>query len=75
MANHVVEATVNIGIKDLEQLIRQAVREEMTEIVRKQPSVFYLEPKTPLYEDMKAIRRMKKSGKAKVYSRREAFSG
>jgi len=75
MANHTAEATVTIRVKDLEQLIRHAVRDEITKIVRKQPAIFYLEPETPLYEDMKSIARMKKRGKVKVYSRLEAFGG
>jgi len=73
MANHTATAIVNISLKDLERFIRQAVRDEMARIVRKQPNVFYLEPETPLYEDMKAIVRMKKRGRAKSYSRQEAF--
>jgi hypothetical protein len=75
MANHTAEATVTIRVKDLERLIRQAVRDEITKVVRKQPATFYLEPDTPLYEDMKEIARLKKQGKIKVYSRQEAFGG
>jgi hypothetical protein len=75
MANHTAEATVTIRVKDLERLIRHAVRDEIAKIVRKQPATFYLEPETPLYEDMKAIARLKKQGKVKVYSRQEAFGG
>lgn len=75
MANHTVEATVTIQVKELEQLIRHAVRDEIAKLVRKQPDIFYLERETPLYEDMKAIARMKKRGKVRVYSRQEAFGG
>lgn len=75
MANHTVEATVTIDVKELEQLIRHAVRDEIAKLVRKQPNIFYLEPETPLYEDMKTIARMKKRGKVQVYSRQEAFGG
>ncbi|MDZ7362030.1 MAG: hypothetical protein ONB46_15095 [candidate division KSB1 bacterium] len=75
MANHIAEATVTIGVKDLERLIRHAVRDEIARIVRKQPAIFYIEPKTPLYEDMKEITRMKRQGKIKLYSRQEAFGG
>jgi hypothetical protein len=32
-------------------------------------------PETPLDEDMRAIAHMKKRGKARVYSREEAFGG
>ncbi len=75
MANHTAEATVTIRVKDLERLIRRAVRDEIAKIVRKQPATFCLEPVTPLYEDMKAIARMNKRGKVRVYSRPEAFAG
>jgi hypothetical protein len=75
MANHTAEATVTIRVKDLEQLIRHAVRDEIAKLVRKQPNIFYLEPDTPLYEDMAEIARMKKRRKIKLYSRQEAFGG
>ena len=75
MANHAAEVTVTIRVKDLERLIRHAVRDEIAKVVRKQPATFYLEPDTPPYEDMKEIARMKKQGKIKVYSRQEAFGG
>lgn len=75
MANHAGEITVNIRLKDLERIIRHAVRDEMEKIARKQPNIFYLEPETPLYEDLKAIMRAKKRGKVKIYTRQEAFGG
>lgn len=75
MANHTGEITVNIRLKDLERIIRHAVRDEMEKIARKQPNIFYLEPETPLYEDLKAIMRAKKRGKVKIYTRQEAFGG
>jgi hypothetical protein len=75
MANHTAEAAVTIRVKDLERLIRHAVRDEITKIVRKQPAIFYIEPETPLYKDMKEIARMKKQGRIKVYSRQEAYCG
>lgn len=75
MANHTAAATVKIRLKDLDRLIRQAVRDEIARVVQRQPDVFYLEPKTPLYEDMKAIAQTKKRGKVKVYTREEAFGG
>jgi hypothetical protein len=75
MANHATEAIVTIRLNDLEQLIRHAVRDEIAKLVRKQPNIFYLEPDTPLYEDMVEIARMKKRRKIKLYSRQEAFGG
>jgi len=47
-----VEELVNI----LEPLIRRVVREELSEVIEKKPDIFYLEPGTPLYEDMLEIR-------------------
>lgn len=75
MANYAGEITVNIRLKDLERIIRHAVRDEMEKLARKQPNIFYLEPETPLYEDLKAIMRAKKRGKVKIYTRQEAFGG
>lgn len=65
--------TVTITLKDLEKLIRRVVREEMTSLMQHQPSFFFLDPNTPLYEDMAEIAQMKKRGKVEVYSRKEAF--
>lgn len=73
MANHAGGITANIRLKDLERIIRHAVRDEMEKIARKQPNIFYLEPETPLYEDLKAIMRAKKRGKVKIHTRQEAF--
>jgi len=75
MANHTAEAVVTIPLKDLEKFIRRAVHDEITELMRQQPAIFYLEPATPLYKDLAAITRLKKRGKMKVYSRQEAFGG
>jgi len=75
MANHTAEAVVTIPLRDLEKFIRRAVHDEITKLVRQQPAIFYLEPATPLYEDLATIARLKKRGKAKVYSRQEAFGG
>jgi hypothetical protein len=75
MANHAAETTVTIPLRDLERLIRRAVHEEMTKLLQRQPVIFYLEPKTPLYEDMAEIARAKKRRKVKLYSRQEAFGG
>jgi hypothetical protein len=75
MANHTAASAVTIPLKDLEKLIRHAVHDEITKLMQQQPALFYLEPQTPLYEDLATIARLKKRGKAKVYSRQEAFGG
>jgi len=75
MANHTAELAVTIPLKDLEKLIRRAVHDEIDKLLQRQPAIFYLRPQTPLYEDLATIARLKKRGKAKVYSRQEAFGG
>jgi hypothetical protein len=75
MANHTAESAVTIPLKDLEKLIRRAVHDEITKLIQRQPAIFYLDPQTPIYEDLANIARLKKRGKAKVYSRQEAFGG
>ncbi|TAK63726.1 MAG: hypothetical protein EPO24_03950 [Bacteroidetes bacterium] len=73
MANHSSQASLSISIKNLDRMIRRAVREELSELVQKQGEMFSLEPGTPLYDDMKAIARQKKQGKIRMYSREEAY--
>lgn len=75
MADHAAETTVTIPLKELERLIRRAVHEEMTKLVRSQPAIFHIEPKSPLYQDLAEIARAKKRRKMKAHSRREAFGG
>jgi len=75
MPNHAAESTVNVALKDLDKLIRRAVHDEITKIIKRQPNVFYLEPRTPLYEDMAEIARMKRRRKIKIRAREEAFGG
>lgn len=70
MPNHTAETTVTIPLKDLERLIRRAVHEEMLKLLQHQPAIFYLEPKTPLYQDMAEITRAKKRRKVKVYKQK-----
>ena len=75
MENHTAEAVVTIPLKDLEKFIRRAVHDEITRLMQRQLEIFYLDSKTPLYKDLATIARLKKRGKARVYSRQEAFGG
>lgn len=59
-------------IQVLEPLIRRVVREELALIVAKSPNVFYLEPDSPLYEDLERILREKRAG-YRLLSREEAL--
>jgi len=69
--------TVTTSVEELasalEQLMRRIVREELTRLVTKEPDTFYLEPGSPLYEDMEDILRQKKQGKIKLYSHKEVW--
>ncbi len=75
MPTRSTDSAVTISLKELERIIRHAVHEEITRVLRRQPHIFYLEPETPLYEDMAAIVKDSKRQKVKVYSRKEAFGG
>ena len=59
--------------KTLEPLIRRVVREELERVVKKKPGIFYLEPKTPLYQDMEEIRKRKLKGQIKLLSPKEVW--
>ncbi len=59
--------------KALEPTIRKVVREELARMATRKPSVFYLEPDSPLYRDMEQILREAQSGPVKLLSREEAL--
>ena len=61
--------------KALEPMIRKIVREELGRIAASKPNVFYLEPGSPLYEDMERILRETQGKPAKLLSRAEALRG
>lgn len=60
--------------KTLEPLIRRIIREELTRIVKKEPYMFYLDPKMPLYKDMEDIKQRKTLGHIKLHSHEEVWS-
>ena len=59
--------------KAMEPMIRKIVREELGRLVASKPNVFYLEPGSPLYEDMERILRETQGKKVKLLSRAEAL--
>jgi hypothetical protein len=66
--------TVEELLNALEPLIRRVVREELAQIVVREPDIFYLEPDSPLYEDMVEILQQKERGEIKLYSHEEVWS-
>jgi len=68
---------ISISVDDLvnllEPLMRRVVREELARLVAETPDVFYLEPDSPLYEDMEDILRRKEQGKIRLYSHEEVW--
>jgi len=68
---------ISISVDDLvnllEPLMRRVVREELARLVVETPDVFYLEPDSPLYEDMEDILRRKEQGKIRLYSHEEVW--
>lgn len=72
-----IQSHATISIKErvnvLEPLIRRVVREELSEVTEKRPNIFYLEPDTPLYEDMLEIREDKRQKKTELYSHIEVW--
>jgi hypothetical protein len=68
---------VTINVEELagmlESLIRRVVREELARLVTQEPDVFYIEPDSPLYEDMVEILRRRERGEIKLYSHDEVW--
>jgi hypothetical protein len=59
--------------KYLEPLIRRVIREELTNVVKDAPGLFYLNPEMPIYKDMEEIQQRKSNGQIKLYSHNEAW--
>lgn len=59
--------------KVLEPLIRRIIREELSRIAKKEHGIFHLDPKMPLYSDMKDIKQRHKSGRIKFFSHDEVW--
>ena len=69
--------TDNISTKDLadtlEPMIRRVVREELLNVLKKNPGIFQLTPDMPLYEDMEDISQRKTRDKIKLHSHEEVW--
>jgi vesicle coat complex subunit len=57
----------------LEPLIRRVVREELTTVRKNVVNTFYLDPDSPLYEDMEELYQRKAEGKIKLLSDEEVW--
>lgn len=70
--------TITISVEELtsllEPLMRRIVREELERLVAKASDIFYLEPDSPIYQDMEEILRRKEQGQIKLYSHEEAWN-
>ena len=56
--------------KQLEPMIRRIIREELTNVVKDVPGLFYLNPEMPLYKDMEGrfLRARRKKAKTLEYT-------
>jgi len=69
------QPTINIEslTKYLEPMIRRIIREELSNVVKEAPGLFYLNPDMPIYKDMEDIRQRKRNGQIKLYSHNEVW--
>ena len=69
--------TEKINTKDLastlEPMIRRVVREELLNVLKKNPGIFQLTPDMPLYDDMEDISQRKAQDKIKLHSHDEVW--
>ncbi len=61
-------------IKALEPIIRRIIREELKSVIEKHSDIFYLNPDTPLYDDMVEIKERDKNGELELMSHKEVWS-
>ncbi len=59
--------------KHLEPLIRRVIREELINVVKESPGLFYLNPEMPIYSDMEDIQQRKAAGQIKLHSHNEVW--
>lgn len=73
MTDH--QPTINIETlaKYLEPIIRRVVREELTNVVKDAPGLFYLNPEMPIYDDMVELQQRKSNGQIKLYTHDEVW--
>lgn len=69
--------TEKINTKDLastlEPMIRRVVREELLNVLKKNPEIFQLTPDMPLYEDMEDISQRKAQDNINLHSHEEVW--
>ena len=67
----------NINTKDLvntlEPMIRRVIREELLNVLKKNPDIFQITPDMPLYEDMEDISQRKAQDNIKLHSHEEVW--
>ena len=76
MSTHLLEATQSTleeFTELLEPIIRRVVREELEDFAVRNPSIFYLEPGSPLYEDMKELRQRAEQDELEFFSYEVVF--
>ncbi len=66
-------AQVMIDVQELETIIRRVVRDELAQILVKEPGTFYVDTNSPLYEDMQDILHRKVQGKVQLHSHVEVW--
>ena len=73
-----VNEKTTINVEDMlikfEPLIRRIIREELTEVIKKEREIFYLTPNMPLYEDMEEILDRKSKGEIDLFTEEEDWS-
>ena len=57
----------------LEPMIRRVVREELLNILKKNPEIFQLTPDMPLYDDMEDISQRKAQDNISLHSHEEVW--
>ena len=67
----------NTDVKELadtlEPMIRRIIREELTNVLRKNAGIFHLTPEMPLYEDLEEITQRKGRDQIKLHSHEEVW--
>jgi hypothetical protein len=69
----VTQSTLEELTELLEPIIRRVVREELEDFAVREPRVFYLEPGSPLYEDMKELRQRAEQDELGFHSYKDVF--
>jgi hypothetical protein len=68
-----MSSQIVIGVEQLESIIRRVVREELAQILVKEPDTFYIDPDSPLYKDMQEILHRREQGTVKLHTHTEVW--